>query len=614
MGLFKFFNKKTEKEMVSDFISLLERHEVLKKESSILQEQYNLHKSMKDDLYKSEGDLSEEQEQSIILRCDQFFKDHKKKVVGICNEITNIEKSVKNYLEKSDIKDLCKDIQSIRSFKKLYKQAHGEIKKSVKDEFYKAKSKPVKYSDIIVWCGGRILVLNRAEEGTSINKWCVPGGHVDPGEDFLTAAQRELFEETGLNVPKERFFASGEYKNEDVHITYFTVYVDPLGYDGHGHSYVPVVTVDAMESSGEDWICPYTELEDLEFIFDMKENIKKVLGITNSIHTVVSNLSKGTISKSVFMEFCKMNPDLIEKSNKTDFSAKERRGLANKGEALPDGSFPIRNSQDLKDAIKSVGLASNEARAKAWIIKRAKALGKESELPESWEVEKCMDYDKDFAFSMTTADARTLSKESLDEEIKVVAEEGAPIEDEIKKCDEKEIKKSEDTQFSIKIDFNDLEHAEIFKSFIDDLKEKGELSIESINVLSDIEKSDSMYYEFLNYANFLEGIKTRIKNIHWGEKDEAKHEFLDDLSDSVSSLEDKLMEAGQSEFGRFKDGEVVGEEIDENDPIKLIDLIIERSKSLHEIVKENENYVGEMSWIEDFLAEMKQTKYRLQMH
>ncbi|MCM5704530.1 nucleotide triphosphate diphosphatase NUDT15 [Larsenimonas salina] len=28
--------------------------------------------------------------------------------------------------------------------------------------------------------------------------WCLPGGHVDPGEDFETAARRELHEETGI--------------------------------------------------------------------------------------------------------------------------------------------------------------------------------------------------------------------------------------------------------------------------------------------------------------------------------------------------------------------------------------------------------------------------------
>lgn len=74
------------------------------------------------------------------------------------------------------------------------------------------------------------------------------------------------------------------------------------------------------------------------------------------------------------------------------------------------------------------------------------------------------------------------------------------------------------------------------------------------------------------------------------------------------------MEAGQSGFGRFGDGEINGEKIEENDPIKLIDLIIERTKDFHEVIEDNIDYIGEMSWIEDFLATLKQTKYRLQLH
>lgn len=55
------------------------------------------------------------------------------------------------------------------------------------------------------------------------------------------------------------------------------------------------------------------------------------------------------------------------------------------GEAMPDGSFPIRNEQDLKDAIRSVGRAKDPAAAKRWIKKRAKEMGKEATLPEDWK-------------------------------------------------------------------------------------------------------------------------------------------------------------------------------------------------------------------------------------
>ena len=61
-------------------------------------------------------------------------------------------------------------------------------------------------------------------------------------------------------------------------------------------------------------------------------------------------------------------------------NAAERRYLANKGHALPDGSFPIRNATDLDKAKSSLGRAGPKGsqgynRALAHINKRARALG-----------------------------------------------------------------------------------------------------------------------------------------------------------------------------------------------------------------------------------------------
>lgn len=86
------------------------------------------------------------------------------------------------------------------------------------------------------------------------------------------------------------------------------------------------------------------------------------------------NFSQENISKAYDDEF-----------NKTDFSTKERKSLSKKGEALPDGSFPIRNNQDLKDAIKSYGRAKDPERAKHWIKRRAKELKLEKLLPDDWK-------------------------------------------------------------------------------------------------------------------------------------------------------------------------------------------------------------------------------------
>lgn len=58
--------------------------------------------------------------------------------------------------------------------------------------------------------------------------------------------------------------------------------------------------------------------------------------------------------------------------------------MADHGLALPDGSYPIKDEADLKNAIQAYGRAKDKERAKAHIIKRARALGLADLIPEEW--------------------------------------------------------------------------------------------------------------------------------------------------------------------------------------------------------------------------------------
>lgn len=73
---------------------------------------------------------------------------------------------------------------------------------------------------------------------------------------------------------------------------------------------------------------------------------------------------------------------------KKDYSTKERKQMADSGEALPDGSFPIKNKTDLKNAIQSIGRAKDEAKAKTHIKARAKDLGATDMIPDTWKASK----------------------------------------------------------------------------------------------------------------------------------------------------------------------------------------------------------------------------------
>lgn len=90
----------------------------------------------------------------------------------------------------------------------------------------------------------------------------------------------------------------------------------------------------------------------------------------------------------------------------------ERRNLAEKGEALPDGSFPIANCEDLRNAIQAVGRAKDKDKARAHIKKRANALDcEEVDVPEDWAA---------LTFAAPPDDAQPETKgETKDEQVRV---------------------------------------------------------------------------------------------------------------------------------------------------------------------------------------------------
>ena len=84
-----------------------------------------------------------------------------------------------------------------------------------------------------------------------------------------------------------------------------------------------------------------------------------------------------------------MRSKIAEFSVETEFaqiSDEERKKLAKTGDAMPDGSYPIRNESDLKNAIKSYGRSNlnDRAKVKAHIKKRAKELNKQELIPTDW--------------------------------------------------------------------------------------------------------------------------------------------------------------------------------------------------------------------------------------
>lgn len=650
----------TQKEKIDEYKGLLKKERGIKQEVDSLAENYSLQKSQYDSLRGSDNAEAAMKAESCF---SEFLKQQSKDLMSVYNRRNSIQKSIERLENDEDFAEMAKDIRHLFECRELWKQ--GLIKKSVYFDLFKAKQGKVQFADVLVFRGDKLLILNRVgEKGAVSNDWCIPGGHVDPGETFLQAAKRELFEETGIDMSESLLIPVGKYipKRKGIEIHYFMCHIDDQ---------TPVnILVDAEEETGSEWINPYTELDLYNFIFDMKDNIKRILGIEvpDEFQLVMKSFKDGKISKEVFTTYCEKNPEKLEKSaNKTFFTHEERKDLAKKGEAMPNGKYPIRNRQDLKDAIRLSGSSSMPKEdVKKWIKKRAKELNLEDELPEDWKVEKTMD----------TEDAHTLQRESLDGETKNIVRtedgvgEGCSHEGKIEKAitfkrtvyEEKEVEVEEEPNkytygnFQISFSDNDGGHGDKFADFLatfqkvtnlcksfsvviktedngeqewkfgtkfrlngvsktEDIRKSQEDTISKEEKEDELEKSEKKDKSIFNtYLNFLEGAKTRLKNIHWGEEDNSKHVYLDDLSENVSEFEDKIAEAGQAGFGRFKDGEIQGDEVEESDPIAICQMIFDKTVEFRKELAGRDEYNGEVSWIDDFLATLKQSKYRLQLH
>jgi hypothetical protein len=102
---------------------------------------------------------------------------------------------------------------------------------------------------------------------------------------------------------------------------------------------------------------------------------------------IVENEDKNSLFEAVFSA---LSEEGLIASAGEDFAyipEKVREKAAEKGQALPDGSFPIRNIKDLKNAVQAYGRAkaSKKAAVRKHIMKRAKALGRADLIPDTFK-------------------------------------------------------------------------------------------------------------------------------------------------------------------------------------------------------------------------------------
>lgn len=263
----------------------------------------------------------------ITDKFDKFLKAHKQSIGKAKKEFDSLKKE-KEILEKDqsvmevvqkgilgDLGDQC--LATIEGVLKNKKEtAYSKIKKAYQDRKISldsfntiikslTKEGKTKYSDFLLFNeNGELLLLQRAKwEDPNHGAWNVPGGHVDPGEDFMTAAKRELVEESGFWV--DECENVGSFEDDKVHIEYFMGSVNT-------NDKLPVLEWE--EARDYKWI-PVSEIKDEPMIFNMRENIMRILGLVNRHKEIIKKaILEGIISvDDIVKGGKKSSPKLVSK-------------------------------------------------------------------------------------------------------------------------------------------------------------------------------------------------------------------------------------------------------------------------------------------------------------
>ena len=115
-----------------------------------------------------------------------------------------------------------------------------------------------------------------------------------------------------------------------------------------------------------------------------------------------------------------------------DISEEARKRLAEEGKALPDGSYPIRNVDDLKNAIRAYGRSkpSDRAKVRRHIMKRARQLKQGDMIPDEWRSEASQESEfADIRTRVAAAEAELLFADISTEARERLASEGKALSD-----------------------------------------------------------------------------------------------------------------------------------------------------------------------------------------
>lgn len=132
---------------------------------------------------------------------------------------------------------------------------------------------------------------------------------------------------------------------------------------------------------------------------------------------------------------------------------------------------------------------------------------------------------------------------------------------------------------------------------------------------SEREISNPALSYFINYINVLEGVKTRIKNLHWAANrlpirdKRGAHLYLDEFLEVVQDFQDTIAESSQGILGDMDLDAIQGTRFSVKCPCELMTYIEAKTRAFYDNMPSSSVYAGIKSETETFIVNIDKYTY-----
>lgn len=151
-------------------------------------------------------------------------------------------------------------------------------------------------------------------------------------------------------------------------------------------------------------------------------------------------------------------------------------------------------------------------------------------------------------------------------------------------------------------------------TFLDNYPSSG-IRVQPEMSVSGVSNVSSGLQQYIDFINILEGVKTRIKNMHWASKKIANsdkrgvHIYLDDLLSVIANFQDMLAESSQGIYGSMNLDSISAVSFTAGTPKELVGYIQGKTSEFYTGIPDTPSLAGIKSETEVLIKDLQKYQF-----